>query len=197
MTEPERYNGTFDVAHHHLAEDGIRRMLMRIGEDPGREGLRETPARVVRAFVEMTEGYSQDPGEILTTTFEATAYDEMILLKGIRFFSLCEHHLLPFSGVATVGYIPEARVVGLSKLARLVDCFAKRLQLQERLTLEIAESIMQVLAPKGAGCVIRANHSCMGCRGIKKPDAEMVTSAMLGLLRDDEKARGEFLRLME
>lgn len=174
-------------------EDAVVRLLQFIGEDVGRDGLKETPARVCKALNEMTQGYFQDPGEILSKTFDES-YDEVVVLKGIPFTSLCEHHLLPFIGTADVGYIP-GKVVGLSKLARLVDCFAMRLQLQERMTRQIADSLMTHLNAKGAAVIVRAVHSCMACRGIKKAGAEMVTSAMLGLFRDDPKARGEFLEL--
>lgn len=169
-------------------------LLYHIGEDPGREGLLDTPARVARALREMTSGYEEDPAEILGTTFDV-ACDELVVLRGIRFTSLCEHHMLPFTGTATVGYLPGARVVGLSKLARLVLCFARRLQVQERLTRQVARAIMEHLDAAGAGVVVRAHHHCMGCRGVKQPDAEMVTSAMLGAFRDDPAARAELLAL--
>lgn len=175
-------------------ECAIRDLLVGLGEDPDREGLTETPSRVVRAFREMTSGYSQDPAEILSTVFEVP-HDEMVILRGIRFVSLCEHHLLPFIGTASVGYIPRGRVVGLSKLARLVECFARRLQVQERMTDQIAQALMTHLNPLGVGVIVQAQHSCMGCRGVKQPDAEMVTSSMVGAMRGEGGARGEFLRL--
>lgn len=170
-------------------------LLDAIGEDRNREGLVDTPARVLKALLEMTSGYTDKPEEILATTFEADGYDEMVVLRGIRFTSLCEHHMLPFSGVAHVGYLPKSRVVGLSKLARLVECYAKRLQLQERMTRQIAEALLGHLEPLGAGVVVSAHHSCMGCRGVRQPDAAMVTSAMLGVLRDEPAARAEFMML--
>lgn len=175
------------------AEEGVVALLRMVGEDPGREGLLETPRRVVRAFREMTAGYDEDPAEILSKTFDE-ATDELIVLRGIDFHSMCEHHLLPFVGTASVGYLPGA-VVGISKLARLVHCFARRLQIQERITRQIAEAVEQHLGARGTGVIVRARHMCMGCRGVRQPSSEMVTSAMLGVLRSDAAARGEFLRL--
>lgn len=162
---------------------------------PDRDGLRETPARVLRAFREMTAGYSEDPAKILATTFEA-AHDELIVLNGIRFVSLCEHHLLPFHGTASVGYIPKGRVVGISKLARLVQCFARRLQIQERLTEQVARALQEHAHAVGVGVVINAHHACMGCRGVRQPDADMVTSVMLGILRECATARSEFMSIV-
>jgi len=177
------------------AEDLVIRLLQFIGEDPERDGLLETPKRVLKAWKEMTAGYQQDPAVILNKSFEQP-HDELILLRGIEFHSTCEHHLLPFYGTAAVGYIPTTSVVGISKLARLVDCFARRLQIQERLTKQIADAITEVLAPVGVGVVIKAKHSCMGCRGVMKPDSDLVTSVMLGMLRDNSAARAEFLSLV-
>lgn len=159
--------------------------------------LEDTPQRWVKALQEMTSGYAESPEEILAKRFECEESDELVLLKGIAFTSLCEHHLLPFNGVAHVGYLPDARVVGLSKLARLVDCFAKRLQLQERLTRQIATSIETHLESKAVGVVIEAHHSCMGCRGVRKPGAVMVTSCLLGKLRNLPPLRAEFLSLIK
>ncbi len=176
-----------------IAEEAVSTLLQLIGEDPQRNGLRETPSRVCKALLEMTAGYKEKPEEILGKVFE-DSYDEIVILKGISFTSLCEHHLLPFIGTADVGYLP-GKVVGLSKLARLVDCFARRLQLQERMTRQIAEALIEHLSAKGAAVVIRAVHSCMACRGVKKSGAEMITSAMLGVFRDEAKARSEFLEL--
>lgn len=177
------------------AEAGVALLLTHIGEDRGRPGLIDTPARVVRAMLEMTDGYLIDPGELLATTFDEPC-DEMVVVRGVAFTSLCEHHLLPFVGTAAVGYLPaSARVVGLSKLARLVDCFAHRLQVQERMTEQIASAIDEVLEPLGAGVVVEARHSCMGCRGPRKPEAVMVTSAMRGAFKDVPAARAEFLHL--
>ena len=177
------------------AENAVGTILRFIGEDPSRDGLADTPARVVRAWREMTAGYNEDPAEILGTTFEETC-DEMVILSGISFYSTCEHHLLPFYGQASVGYLP-GKVVGISKLARLVNCFARRLQIQERMTGEIAGAIEQYLGARGVAVVIRAHHLCMGCRGVKQPDSDMITSAMRGVLRSDAVARSEFLRLIQ
>lgn len=171
----------------------VASILTHLGEDLGRDGLSDTPARVARALREMTEGYHQDPAAILATTF-GVAYDEMVVVRDIEFWSLCEHHLLPFHGTATVGYLPGERVVGLSKIGRLVQCFARRLQVQERMTQEIAEAMNTHLEPAGVGVVLRASHSCMAMRGIRL-GGEMVTSAMLGKFRDDGKVRSEFLNL--
>jgi GTP cyclohydrolase IA len=178
------------------AEEAVRTLLQWMGQDPARPGLLDTPRRVVDAFTEMTIGYAQDPTKILATTFEEQ-YDELILLRGIRFTSLCEHHILPFTGTADVGYIPSntGKVIGLSKLARLVECYARRLQVQERMTVEIAEALMIHLKPQGVAVVVKARHSCMGCRGVKKPEAIMVTSSMTGVFRDSPEARAEFLAL--
>lgn len=176
-------------------EDAVIRLLSFVGEDPNRDGLAATPGRVIRSLAELTSGYGEDPAEILAVTF-AEACDEMIVLRGVSFTSLCEHHLLAFTGTATLGYVPGAgRVVGLSKLARLVDCYARRLQIQERLTTQIADALVTHLAPTGAGVVILAEHSCMGCRGVRKPGAEMVTSALHGAFREIPEARAEFLAL--
>jgi len=175
------------------AEEAVATLLRFIGEDTGRDGLIDTPSRVVRAWREMTAGYSEDPAEILSRTFDESS-DEMIVLRGITFYSVCEHHMLPFYGTASVGYLP-GRVVGISKLARLVNCFARRLQIQERMTRQIAESIEEHLDARGAGVVIRAHHLCMGCRGVRQEETEMVTSSMLGTLRSDATSRAEFFRL--
>ncbi len=175
------------------AEEAVVSLLRMIGEDPSRDGLAETPRRVVRALREMTAGYDEDPAEILSRTFDETS-DELIVLRDIEFYSTCEHHLLPFHGTASVGYLPGS-VVGISKLARLVHCFARRLQIQERMTRQIAGAIEQHLGARGTGVVVRARHLCMGCRGVRQPGSEMVTSAMLGVLRADAAARSEFMAL--
>jgi len=177
----------------HSAEQAVATLLRFIGEDTSRDGLLDTPSRVVRAWREMTAGYGEDPAEILSRTFEESS-DEMVVLRGISFFSTCEHHMLPFYGTASVGYLP-GRVVGISKLARLVNCFARRLQIQERMTRQIAESVEQHLDARGVGVVIRAHHLCMGCRGVRQEETEMVTSSMLGTLRSDPTSRAEFFRL--
>src|SRR5579859_141764 len=182
-----------DIASERQAQTAITTLLRFIGEDPGRDGLADTPARVVKAWREMTAGYDEDPAEILSRTFEETS-DEMIMLRGISFYSTCEHHLLPFYGTACVGYLP-GKVVGISKLARLVNCFAQRLQIQERMTRQIADAIETNLDARGVGVVVRAHHLCMGCRGVRQQDTDMITSAMLGKLRTDATSRSEFLRL--
>lgn len=182
-----------DVSH---PTDAVVRLLSYIGEDPSRPGLVDTPDRVLRALTEMTLGYELDPAQILERQFP-DAYDEMVVVRGIEFYSMCEHHMLGFNGTATVAYIPTPGrgVVGLSKLARLVDAFAQRLQVQERLTMQIADAINEHLTPQGVGVVLTARHSCMGCRGVKKPTAEMVTSALRGIMRWNPEARAEFLQL--
>jgi GTP cyclohydrolase IA len=178
---------------NHEAERAVETLLRWVGEDPERDGLADTPARVAKAFREMTSGYLEDPAEILSRTFEETS-DEMVILRGITFQSMCEHHLLPFLGTATVGYLP-GKVVGISKLARLVNCFARRLQIQERLTRQIADAVERHLEARGVAVVIKAQHLCMACRGVRQMESEMVTSAMLGTLRTDATSRAEFLRL--
>lgn len=175
------------------AEQAVETLLRLVGEDPDRDGLRDTPARVVKALREMTGGYDESPEEILSTTF-AEHSDELIILRGIDFHSICEHHLLPFQGVAHVGYLP-GKVVGISKLARLVHCFARRLQIQERMTQQIAHAVETHLEARGAGVVVAAHHLCMGCRGVRLPATQLVTSAMLGTLRNHAETRSEFLRL--
>jgi GTP cyclohydrolase I len=174
--------GPFD---HERVEAAVRELLVAIGEDPSREGLRETPARFARAYEEMFRGLHQDPAEILTTTFEAD-HDEMVLVKDIEVASTCEHHLVPFYGFAHIGYIPgaEGRITGLSKLARLVDVFAKRPQVQERLTTQVADSLCRLLQPAGVIVVVEAEHLCMTMRGVRKPGAKTLTSAVRGQLRN-------------
>jgi len=177
-------------------EDAVTRILQFVGEDPTRDGLLETPRRVLKAWKELTVGYAMDPKEILNKSFEQP-HDELVLLKGIEFHSVCEHHLMPFWGTAAVGYIPTKSVVGISKLARLVECFARRLQIQERLTSQIATAIQDTLKPEGVGVVVTAKHGCMSCRGVMQGDASLVTSVMLGCLREEGYARAEFLSLMK
>lgn len=176
-------------------ERAVREILIAVGENPDREGLIKTPNRVARAYAEMLCGLRIDPKEHLRTVF-TERYDQIVLLRDIRFNSLCEHHLLPFSGKAHVAYIPDGKVVGLSKLARLVEGYARRPQLQERLTTQIADAIMQELRPIGAACVIEATHNCMTIRGIKKHGSEMVTSALRGSFRTNPASRAEVLSLM-
>lgn len=176
------------------AEAAVSTLLRWAGDDPKRNGLADTPARVVRAFEEYFAGYAKDPVEILQRTFDETeGYDEMIVLRGIRFESHCEHHLAPIIGRAWVAYVPSGRVVGISKLARVVEAYAKRLQLQEKMTAQIANAINDVLKPHGVGVIIKAEHHCMSTRGVHKHNADMVTSRMLGCFRDNPMTRQEFL----
>jgi GTP cyclohydrolase I len=179
-------------------EAAVRTMIRWTGENPDRDGLRETPARVTRAFEEFFSGYAQDPADILQKTFEEIeGYDEMIVLRGIPFESHCEHHMAPIIGKAWVAYIPTGRVVGISKLARLVEAYARRLQIQEKMTAQIANTIDEVLKPQGVAVVIKAVHHCMTTRGIHKPGTDMVTSRMLGVFRDNALTHQEFLRMAE
>jgi GTP cyclohydrolase I len=184
------------MSESHFTEQDWRRLLTSLGEDPDRAGLLETPARVSKAWRHWTSGYEQDPAELLKA-FEdgAEEYNELIVVRGIPVYSHCEHHLAPFFGKATIGYLPNGKIVGLSKLTRLVDCFAKRLQVQERLTIQIANALMTHLEPKAAGVVIRCRHMCMESRGIRTPGEETVTSAMLGELQPNLALRTEFLAL--
>lgn len=178
------------------AESAVRVLLRWIGEDPGREGLAETPKRVVDSYDEYFGGYALDPAEILSRTFEEVdGYDEMVVLRGIDFQSHCEHHMVPIIGKAYVAYLPKSRVVGISKLARVVDAFARRLQIQERLTAQIANTIQEVLQPRGVAIVLVSEHQCMTTRGVSKPDATMATSRMLGAFKDDPALRREFQAL--
>lgn len=175
----------------------VKTLIEWAGEDPLREGLKDTPGRVARAYKEYFRGYQEDPLQHLSRTFsEVGGYDEVILLKDIPFISHCEHHLAPIIGKAHVAYVPSKRVVGISKLARVVHGFARRMQVQERLTAEIANAIQEVLEPVGIAVVIEATHGCMTCRGVETPDVKMTTSRMTGLFREDEKARREVLALM-
>lgn len=176
-------------------EDAVVRLLEYVGENPARDGLLDTPKRVVKALTEMTEGYHVDISKLLEVRFDV-AFDEMIVVRDVPFTALCEHHVLPFTGYATVGYIPSGGVVGLSKLARLVEAFARRLQVQERMTVEIADALVDNLNPIGAGVVVRAVHSCMTMRGIRK-QAEMVTSNLRGAFLTEASARAEFLALAD
>ena len=178
-------------------EEAFRTVLKWIGEDPDRDGLRETPNRVRRAFREYFAGYDEDPAQVLRKTFsEVDGYVEMIVLRGVTFESHCEHHVAPIVGRAWVGYIPDKRVVGISKLARVVEIFSKRLQIQERLTAQIANTIEEVLKPHGVAVVVKAAHHCMISRGIHKRGADLVTSRMLGVFRDNPLTRAEFLALV-
>jgi len=185
----------WEAAYEADALDVVRRTLQLIGEDASREGLRETPERVVRSWKELYGGYQLTAADILKADFEADGYDEMIVCRNVQFYSTCEHHMLPFFGKAHVGYLPDKRVVGLSKLARLVDLFARRLQIQERLTQQIAESLQTYARPRGVGVVIEAQHFCMVCRGVRKEQSSMITSSLTGCLRD-AAARQEFFTLI-
>ena len=180
-----------------LAEDAVRTLIRWSGDDPDREGLLGTPARVVRAYEEWFAGYFEDPREYLKRTFEETdGYDEMIVLKDMRFESHCEHHMAPIIGKAHVGYLPNGRVVGISKLARVVEAYARRFQVQEKMTQQIASVICEVLNPRGVAVVVEASHECMTTRGIHKRGVSMVTSAMLGTFREDARTRAEFLQFV-
>ena len=178
------------------AEDAVRILIQWAGDDPDREGLLETPARVARSYRELFAGYNSDPRAYMERTFEEVGgYDELVVLRDIPVVSFCEHHMLPVIGHAHVGYLPTDRVVGISKLARVVHGFARRLQIQEKLTAEIAGAIDQVLKPKGVGVVIEAEHSCMTLRGVNTPGSSLTTSHLTGVIRDDARTRQEFLRL--
>ncbi|MFI8947423.1 GTP cyclohydrolase I FolE [Streptomyces sp. NPDC053750] len=187
MTDPVTLDGEGQIGEfdEKRAENAVRELLIAVGEDPDREGLRETPARVARAYKEIFAGLWQEPQDVLTTTFDL-GHDEMVLVKDIEVFSTCEHHLVPFRGVAHVGYIPSSsgKITGLSKLARLVDVYARRPQVQERLTTQIADSLMEILEPRGVIVVVECEHMCMSMRGIRKPGAKTLTSAVRGQLRD-------------
>ena len=180
------------------AEDAVRTLLRWAGEDPAREGLLDTPKRVVKAYGDWFSGYGSDPREYLQRTFEEVAgYDELIVLRDIEFESHCEHHMAPIIGKAHVGYLPDGKVVGISKLARVVEAYARRFQVQEKLTAQIATAIQDVLHPRGVGVVVDASHECMTTRGIHKRGVSMVTSKMLGSFREDARTRAEFLRFID
>lgn len=179
------------------AEAAVRTLIEWAGDDPDREGLLETPARVARAYKELFSGYESNPRDYLERTFEEVGgYDELVVLRDIRVVSFCEHHMLPFLGTAHVGYLPSNRVVGISKLARVVQGFARRLQIQEKLTAEIARAIHDILQPRGVGVVIVSEHSCMTMRGVNTPGSRLTTSHLLGVVRDDPRTRQEFLELV-
>jgi len=176
--------------------DHVRAMLRALGEDPEREGLLRTPERVEKSLSFLTQGYERDPVEIVNDALFAVSYDEMVIVRDIEVFSLCEHHMLPFYGKAHVAYIPDGKVLGLSKVARLVDMFARRLQVQERLTVQVAQTIQDVVKPRGVGVVIEARHFCMIMRGVEKQNSVAVTSCMLGAFRTESKTRDELLSLL-
>lgn len=198
MTDPVTLDGEGSIAEfdEKRAENAVRELLIAVGEDPDREGLRETPARVARAYREIFAGLWQEPEDVLTTTFDL-GHDEMVLVKDIEVYSTCEHHLVPFRGVAHVGYIPSTtgKITGLSKLARLVDVYARRPQVQERMTTQIADSLMEILEPRGVIVVVECEHMCMSMRGIRKPGAKTITSAVRGQLRDSA-TRNEAMSLI-
>ena len=177
-------------------ENLVREMLVRLGEDPAREGLLRTPERVHHAFEFLTKGYQQDPDTMLKNALFTVSYDEMVIVKDVEVFSLCEHHMLPFFGKVHVAYIPNGKVIGLSKIPRLIEIFSRRLQIQERLTTQIAETIQKAIQPQGVGVVIEARHLCMMMRGVEKQHSSAVTSSMLGCFRDEQETRTEFLSLI-
>ena len=177
-------------------QDLIRQMLVELGEDPSREGLVDTPRRVEQAFRFLTKGYQQDVSEVLNGALFTVEYDEMVIVRDIEMYSLCEHHMLPFFGRCHVGYLPRDQVIGLSKIPRIVDLLARRLQVQERLTQQVAETIRNAINPRGVAVVVEAQHLCMMMRGVQKRNSKMITSAMLGKFREDQRSRMEFLDLI-
>lgn len=177
-------------------EDLVRELMVRLGENPSREGLVRTPDRVRRAYEFLTKGYKEDPEEMLKRSLFTVTYDEMVIVKDVEMFSLCEHHILPFFGKVHVAYIPKGKVIGLSKIPRLIEIFSRRLQIQERLTTQIAETIQKAIEPLGVGVVIEARHLCMMMRGVEKQHSAAVTSSMLGCFRDEQETRTEFLSLI-
>jgi len=195
---PEGYYQSGDkmLPSEMTAQNAVRILLEYLGEDPARDGLIQTPARVLKSLREMNGGYHLTPAKILDKVFEVD-HDEMVIMRDIDFVSLCEHHMLPFNGVAHVAYIPQGgKVVGISKLARLVHCFAQRLQVQERMTGEVVDALMEHLKPQGAACIIEAHHSCMSCRGVRVSGAKFITSALRGFLKTDVSARAELMALI-
>lgn len=177
-------------------EQLIKALLQEIGEDPSREGLKETPARVARSFKKLYEGYEEDPKKLITV-FDNEGYNEMLIAKDIDFYSMCEHHMLPFFGKAYVGYIPNDKIIGLSKMPRIVQMFSRRLQNQERLTKQVADTLNELVRPKGVGVVLKAEHLCMKARGVEKQNCEIVTSSFTGLFIKDDRTRSEFLNLIK
>lgn len=177
-------------------EELMREFIVRLGEDPEREGLQRTPERVKKAYEFLTKGYNEDPDAMLNKALFTVTYDEMVIVKDVEMFSLCEHHMLPFIGKVHVAYIPNGKVIGLSKIPRLIEMFSRRLQIQERLTTQIAETIQRVIQPQGVGVVVEARHLCMMMRGVEKQHSQAVTSSMLGCFREEEETRQEFLSLI-
>jgi len=178
-----------------IPEQHIRDIIAAIGDDPNREGVVNTPGRVIESYKELFSGYGKDPKDVLTV-FDGEDYDEMIIAKDIEFYSFCEHHMLPFYGKVHVGYIPRGKIIGLSKMPRVVEIYARRLQNQERLTSQIAKALNELLDPKGVGVVIEAKHHCMMSRGVQKQNSEVTTSSLIGLFKKNDNTRGEFLRLI-
>jgi GTP cyclohydrolase I len=193
MSQSQQHELT-DLQHASF-EDLVREMISRIGEDPSREGLLNTPQRVTKSMQYLTRGYSQTPASVLNGALFTVDYDEMVIVKDIEMFSMCEHHMLPFFGKVHIAYIPQGKVIGLSKLPRLVEVFARRLQVQERLTTQLAEAIQEIIQPQGVGVVIEARHLCMMMRGVEKQHSAAITSSMLGVFRQQE-TRNEFLSLL-
>jgi GTP cyclohydrolase I len=177
-------------------EAAIRKILQEIGEDPDRQGLNDTPKRIEKMYRELTRGYAQSAEQLINSALFDVDYDEMVVVTNINFYSLCEHHMLPFFGVAHVGYIPKGKVVGLSKIPRIVDMFARRLQVQERMTAQVANVLQDQLKPDGVGVVVEGYHMCMSMRGVEKEKAKMITSTLLGSFKEDQKTRTEFLELI-
>ncbi len=188
---------TVAVDEHQAVESAVRQILLDTGEDPDREGLRDTPSRVRRMYAELTAGYHVDPERLVNRAIFEVDYSEMVVVKDVPFYSLCEHHLLPFFGQAAVAYIPEGRVIGLSKIPRIIEMYARRLQVQERMTRQIADFLMERLKPKGVGVVIEASHLCAVMRGVRKPGTIMTTSHVLGLFRSADRTRAEFFSHLE
>lgn len=178
-------------------ENLFRQMLQELGEDPEREGLKDTPRRMKESYQFLTQGYKQDPKELIRTAVFSDPCREMVIVKDIPLYSLCEHHLLPFYGHAHVAYVPDKKIVGISKIARMVDIYARRLQVQERLTNQVAETLMEILNPLGVGVVVEAEHLCMQMRGVQKRGTSIITSAMLGAFRENPKTRAEFMNLIK
>jgi GTP cyclohydrolase I len=196
-SQPSGVDGESSRPSRAEAEEAIRTLIRWVGENPAREGLLDTPARVVRSYEEIFAGYTEDPVQYLRGTFEEIeGYDEMVVLRDIRFESHCEHHMMPIIGHAHIAYLPDKRLVGISKLARLVEVYAKRMQIQEKMTAQIANALQEVLNPRGVAVVIEAAHQCMTTRGVHKPGVSMVTSQMLGAFREDAKTRREFLSII-
>ncbi|HCL27642.1 MAG TPA: GTP cyclohydrolase I FolE [Candidatus Latescibacteria bacterium] len=179
-----------------MMEELFRQLIEAVGEDPSREGLRETPGRAARAMEYLTSGYQQDPKVVVNDAIYESNMDEMVIVRDIELYSMCEHHLLPFIGKCHVGYLPQGRVIGLSKVARVIDIFARRFQIQENLTTQIAETIMDIVEPAGVGVIVEARHLCMMMRGVEKQSSQMTTSCMLGAFRDNSQTRSEFLNLI-